>query len=107
MGIASFYISHRLQLSDTLPTLPSPFAERIDSLLSKPLARIPVVGFMAALGGVNGTVCNAQQYDESQALRLHNYSGPSISCLTHGESIGLAVSVLPYRSSSRAHPICS
>ncbi|KAN0105265.1 hypothetical protein V8E52_011204 [Russula decolorans] len=46
---------------------------------------------MTALDGVNGTVCNAQQYDQSQEFRNHNYSGPSISCLTHGESIGLAI----------------
>ncbi|KAF8502241.1 hypothetical protein F5888DRAFT_1578622, partial [Russula emetica] len=35
--------------------------------------------------------CNAQQYDQSQAFKHGNYSSPSISCLTHGESIGLAV----------------
>jgi len=46
---------------------------------------------MTALGGVNGTVCNAQQYNQSQEFRPKNYSGPSISCLTHGESIGLAL----------------
>jgi len=46
---------------------------------------------MTAIGGVNGTVCNAQQYNQSQEFRDNtaNYSGPSISCLTHGESIGL------------------
>jgi hypothetical protein len=48
---------------------------------------------MTALGGVYGTVCNAQQYTQSQEFRPKNYNGPSISCLTHGESIGLAVSI--------------
>jgi len=48
---------------------------------------------MTALGGVNGTVCNATQYNQSQALRHNNYSGPSISYLTRGESIGLALTV--------------
>jgi hypothetical protein len=45
---------------------------------------------MSALGGVNGTVCNAEQYQQS----LFSYNSPnsSISCLTHGQSIGLAVS---------------
>ncbi|KAI0276620.1 hypothetical protein BGY98DRAFT_934920 [Russula aff. rugulosa BPL654] len=45
---------------------------------------------MTALDGVNGTVCNAQQYQQS--LQSHESSSPSISCLTHGESIGLVVS---------------
>ena len=49
---------------------------------------------MAALGGVNGTVCNAQQYNQSQEFRNNaTYGGPPISCLTRGESIGLAVSI--------------
>jgi hypothetical protein len=39
-------------------------------------------------GGVNGTVCNAQQYSQS----LPSNPNPSISCLTHGQTIGLAVS---------------
>jgi len=44
---------------------------------------------MTALDGVNGTVCNAEQYQQS----LFSYNGPnsSISCLTHGQSIGLAL----------------
>ncbi|KAF8274438.1 hypothetical protein EI94DRAFT_1713421 [Lactarius quietus] len=44
---------------------------------------------MSALGGVNGTVCNEQQYQQS--LLTDPY--PTISCLTHGQSIGLALSV--------------
>ncbi|KAH9953521.1 hypothetical protein BC827DRAFT_129599 [Russula dissimulans] len=44
---------------------------------------------MTALDGVNGTVCNADQY--SQSLTSHNSRSPWISCLTHGESIGLAL----------------
>ncbi len=37
--------------------------------------------------GVNGTVCNAQQYQQF-------WSNGTITCLTHGQSIGLAVSIL-------------
>jgi hypothetical protein len=40
--------------------------------------------------GVNGTTCDAQQYQQS-FLSLNSLD-PSISCLTHGQSIGLAVS---------------
>jgi hypothetical protein len=46
---------------------------------------------MTALDGVNGTVCNAEQY--RQFLFSYNSPNSSISCLTHGQSIGLAVSV--------------
>jgi len=46
---------------------------------------------MTALGGVNGTVCNAQQYIQSQAFRHGDHSSPSISYLTRGESIGLTL----------------
>jgi hypothetical protein len=46
---------------------------------------------MTALDGVNGTVCNAQQYQ--QFLQPNDNRSPSITCLTHGESIGLAVSI--------------
>ncbi len=46
---------------------------------------------MTALDGVNGTVCNAQQYQQS--LQSYNSRSPTISCLTHGDSIGLAVSI--------------
>ena len=46
---------------------------------------------MTALGGVNGTVCNATQY--GQFLQDHDSLGPSISCLTPGDIIGLVVSI--------------
>ena len=39
--------------------------------------------------GVNGTTCNAQQYQQG-LLSLESLD-PSITCLTHGQSIGLAV----------------
>ncbi|KAF8504697.1 hypothetical protein F5888DRAFT_1657772, partial [Russula emetica] len=39
--------------------------------------------------GVNGTVCNAQQYQLS--LQSYDSPSPSISCLTQGESIGLVL----------------
>ncbi|KAI0276653.1 hypothetical protein BGY98DRAFT_934940 [Russula aff. rugulosa BPL654] len=42
---------------------------------------------MTALGGVNGTNCNATQYQQS--LQSGDSRSPSITCLTHGESIGL------------------
>ena len=48
---------------------------------------------MAALDGVNGTVCNAQQYQLS--ISSDDNPNPSISCLTHGQAIGLAVGILP------------
>jgi len=44
---------------------------------------------MAALDGVHGTVCNELQY--SQSISSSYSSNPSISCLTHGEAIGLAL----------------
>ena len=54
---------------------------------------------MTALGGVYGTVCNTQQYEQSQQFRQNtSYGGPSISCLTRGESIGLVVSILSHLS---------
>jgi hypothetical protein len=46
---------------------------------------------MTALDGVNGTVCNEQQY--IQSVQSQNSRSPSISCLTRGESIGLVVSI--------------
>ena len=46
---------------------------------------------MTALDGVNGTVCNAQQYQQS--LQSHDSRSPWISCLTRGESIGVIVSI--------------
>ncbi len=44
---------------------------------------------MSALEGVNGTVCNAQQYQQFRSNR-------TITCLTHGQSTGLAVSILVF-----------
>ena len=46
---------------------------------------------MSAIGGVNGTVCTADQY--SQSLVSESANSSWISCLTHGQSIGLAVSI--------------
>ena len=48
---------------------------------------------MKASDGVNGTVCNAQQYNQF-IQSIDNGSSPTISCLTHGETIGLTVSTL-------------
>jgi hypothetical protein len=42
---------------------------------------------------VNGTVCNAQQFNQSLSSR--DNPNPTISCLTHGQSIGLAVGTQP------------
>ncbi|KAH9002022.1 hypothetical protein EDB86DRAFT_2827471 [Lactarius hatsudake] len=42
---------------------------------------------MSTPGGVNGTVCNTQQYQQF----LSNKSHPTITCLTHGQSIGLTL----------------
>jgi hypothetical protein len=57
------------------------------SFLSNPFTAV----VMTALDGVHGAVCNAQQYDQS--LQSYNSPSPSISCLTRGDSIGLAVSI--------------
>ena len=48
-----------------------------------------------ALDGVGGTVCNAQQYNQSLELRLNGNRGHSISSsrLKRGKCIGLAVSI--------------
>ncbi|KAI9463567.1 hypothetical protein BJY52DRAFT_921209 [Lactarius psammicola] len=42
---------------------------------------------MSAFDGVHGTVCNAQQYQQSLLTNPHR----TISCLTQGQSIGLAL----------------
>jgi hypothetical protein len=44
---------------------------------------------MTTLEGVNGTTCDAQQYQQS--LSSPTNPNPSITCLTHGQSIGIAV----------------
>jgi len=46
---------------------------------------------MTALDGVNGAVCNAQQYQQS--LQSYDSRSPWITCLTHGDGIGLVVSI--------------
>ncbi len=46
---------------------------------------------MTTLNGVNGTVCNAQQYQQFQ--QPYDNNSPSITCLTRGQSIGLAVRI--------------
>ncbi|KAI9508220.1 hypothetical protein F5148DRAFT_1198381 [Russula earlei] len=46
---------------------------------------------MTVLDGVNGTVCNMQQYQQSLLSLTSPSPDPSISCLTHGQSIGLAL----------------
>jgi len=51
---------------------------------------------MTALYGVNETICNAEQYQQS--LSPFDKPNPPISCLTHGQSIGLAVSIWAYSS---------
>jgi hypothetical protein len=48
---------------------------------------------MTAPDTVYGTVCNAQQYDQFIQSSA-NDSSPNITCLTHGETIGLAVRIL-------------
>ncbi|KAH9978831.1 hypothetical protein BGW80DRAFT_698771 [Lactifluus volemus] len=44
---------------------------------------------MSGLGGVNGTVCNAQQYQQS--LSSATSLNPTITCLTQGQAIGLTL----------------
>jgi len=44
---------------------------------------------MTALEGMNGTVCDAEQYQQS--LLSFDSRNPSISCLTHGEVVGLVL----------------
>ena len=48
---------------------------------------------MTAYDGVHGTVCNAQQYDQFIQSSASD-SSRTITCLTHGETIGLAVRIL-------------
>ncbi|KAH9061349.1 hypothetical protein EDB87DRAFT_1560305 [Lactarius vividus] len=45
---------------------------------------------MSTLDGVNGTVCNAEQYQRS-IYNITTNPRPTITCLTHGQSIGLAL----------------
>jgi hypothetical protein len=46
---------------------------------------------MTAFDGVHGTVCDAEQYQQS--LQSADSRNPSISCLPPGEGIGLVVSI--------------
>ena len=55
---------------------------------------------MSALDGVNGTACNAEQYQRS--LPSQENPVPSISCLTHGQTIGLTVRIRPRLLFSRS-----
>ena len=60
--------------------------------IRRPFLSLPSTAtVMASLDGVNGTVCNAEQYQRS--LSSYNNPSSSISCLTHGQTIGLAVSI--------------
>jgi hypothetical protein len=43
----------------------------------------------AALDGVNGTVCNALQYQKFLSSKASN--NPTISCLSRGQTIGMTV----------------
>ena len=63
----------------------------LKELLPVPIALLPIHSVMTVLDGVNGTVCNAQQYPQS--LRSYGSPSPSISCLTHGETICFVVSI--------------
>jgi hypothetical protein len=49
---------------------------------------------MSVTDDVNGTLCNAQQYQEF--LSHLDDPDPVITCLTHGETIGFTVSIRPY-----------
>ncbi|KAH9978629.1 hypothetical protein BGW80DRAFT_687058 [Lactifluus volemus] len=44
---------------------------------------------MSAFDGIHGTACNAELYQQS--LKLPSNPQPSIACLTHGQTIGLAL----------------
>jgi hypothetical protein len=89
------FISHRPQLSDLwIPARPSLALRgqdqeecRCQSLLSNPFTAV----VMTTLDGVNGIVCNAQEYQQS--LQPHNSHSPWVWCLTRGESFGLFVSI--------------
>jgi hypothetical protein len=48
---------------------------------------------MTSLGGVNRTGCSAEQYQQS--LLSQDNPIPLISCLTHGQTIGLTVIIQP------------
>ena len=54
---------------------------------------------MTTLERVNGTTCNAQEYQQS--LPSPTNPDPSITCLSHGQSIGLAVGTVILSSTSQ------
>jgi hypothetical protein len=58
---------------------------------------------MTVVDGIHGTTCNAQQYQQS--LSTLDDPTPSITCLTKGQAIGLAVSIRPRLSSFCAHHV--
>jgi hypothetical protein len=47
---------------------------------------------MSGLDGVHGTVCDVRKYQQS--LTSETSPNPTITCLTHGQTIGLTVSIL-------------
>jgi hypothetical protein len=78
----------------SLFTLLSPFADKIKkSVTASPFFPIHSAVVMTEIygPGVHGTVCNEQQYQQS--LQSQDSRSPSISCLTHGDIIGLVVSI--------------
>ena len=99
---------YSLNLGTSIPLNPIVFDRKFRILTHPPLAlcgqdqeecrrqsllfSLFTVVAMTALGGVNGTVCNATQYQQS--LISQDSRSPSISCLTHWEIIGLVVSIL-------------
>jgi hypothetical protein len=87
------FIFHRPRLGLTDPSSPFSHPSRKRSRrVSSPVASLSnsfTTVVMTELDGVHGTVCNPQQYQQSQ--QSHDSRSPSISCLTRGQSIGLVV----------------
>jgi hypothetical protein len=77
-------------LTDIPPSIHSLYKINLDAHLFPSVP--PATTGMSTLEGVNGTLCNAQQYQQS--LPGPNNPNPSISCLSPGKCIGLAVSIL-------------
>jgi hypothetical protein len=78
---------HRFLYLPSSPTRTRP--RRVSSPVASSNPFTAVV--MTELDGVHGTVCSEQQYQQS--LQSYDSRSPSISCLTHGEIIGLVVSI--------------
>ena len=96
MNIDSFIFSSIISHSDFQnPAHPSLALREQDQevhrklLLSNSFTKV----VMTALGGVNGTVCNAQQHLQSILSYDSRTGSPSIPCLTYGDTIGLVVSI--------------